>query len=253
MKSLGLSVSESRLAAFNQSGNSLRGVDHYDPYFIACHPKMIQSTCVCHKSPTHPMMPTVPSPTLVVIDALQVAAGLAPSRRYLACPAKPERWHRWKLPWKFLYTISSTRSQTSSIPDPPYLDETTNANRSRQRHLSTNLSCRTLRENRESTNHHSQFIPYPSGYMAPKPVPLKWYPAPNPLVLNFHVWLLWNNPSENRSAVSPSSGFIRSRRPRRWRSIPFPVAASRVSRVCVCTALFKSSNLRFDYTTEMVS
>ena len=32
----------------------------------------------------------------------------------------------------------------------------------------------------------------------------------------------------------------------RCRSIPFPVAASRVSRVCVCTALFNSSSLRFD-------
>jgi hypothetical protein len=115
----------------------------------------------------------------------------------------------------------------------------TNTNRSHQRHFAS-------KSHGGRRNHHSQFIPYPSGYAAPKPVPLNWYPALNPLVLNFHVWLRWNSSSENRSAVSPSSGFIRSRRPRRWRSIPFPVAASRVSRVCVCIALFNSSSLRLD-------
>ena len=113
-------------------------------------------------------------------------------------------------------------------------------------------SWRVLRENCKDTNHHSQFIPYPSGYAVPKPVPRNWYPALNPLVLSFHVWLLSNSSSENRPAVSPSSGLIRSRRPRRWRSIPLPVAASRVSRVCVCIALFKSSNLRFDCFAETV-
>lgn len=115
------------------------------------------------------------------------------------------------------------------------------------------VTLRMSRENRENMNHHSQFIPYPSGYTVPNPVPLNWYPALSPLVLSFHVWLLWNNSSENRSAVSPSSGFMRSRSPIRWRSIPLPVAASRVSRVCVCMALFNNSNLRFDCFAEMVS
>ena len=86
---------------------------------------------VRHESPVHPRVSTVPPPILVVIDALQVAVCSVPSCRYPACPVKPKRWHRSKLPLRFLCTISSTRPQTLSIPDPPYLDDTTTTNTSR--------------------------------------------------------------------------------------------------------------------------
>jgi hypothetical protein len=108
-----------------------------------------------------------------------------------------------------------------------------------------------------------QLIPYPSSYAAPNlchevflsrgsllkkesphPVPLNKYPALSPLVLNAHLVLRSKISSEKRSPkCSPSSNI--SFNPIKCLSIPRPVAASRVSRVWVCSAL--RSNVYFSF------
>lgn len=65
------------------------------------------------------------------------------------------------------------------------------------------------------------------------PVPLNRCPALSPLVLSFHRELRSNSSSSKSGARSPLRGRSMRRRPRRCRSIPLPVAASRLRLVWV--------------------
>jgi len=112
--------------------------------------------------------------------------------------------------------------------------------------------CRNIPN--KQTKNYSQLMPYPSSYAAPNlltsistqatwtylndthPVPRNKCPALSPLVLSFHWELRSNNSSSNNSARSPLRGRSIKRRPRRCRSMPLPVAASRVRVVWVWMA-----------------
>lgn len=80
----------------------------------------------------------------------------------------------------------------------------------------------------------------------------KW-PALNPLVLSFHCWLLSKSSSSKKGTRSPSCGRRTNLNPSKCLSMPLPVAASFVRRLCVRIARCRAAYRVVDWKLELSS